>query len=174
MNVRLAFLTPWLLLNAVKVMSQAHDDTVTTEELVSQSDLIVIVRRAEPFTSVVKKRTSLWLWKPPFEVIYHHYVIEKVLFRSSREEVPEVAAVNLKVRMADYSRKRTVHKLYYNKGIRKIPIYRHYEGGIKPTEAALLIVFCQYKPEEKVFEYTVQGACESVEMEKTILSFLAK
>ena len=143
---------------------------ISLEELVQQSDWIAVVRKSSPFQVSKKKLTSMFPWKPRFIYQTHHYEVQEVLFRN--EYLSPITTTIIAVKPAHFSTRLRVHKLYHNKGVRKIPIYQRYESTFHREQEERLIIFCSYLSKGKGLSYKAESSWESVERKEEILSII--
>ena len=141
-------------------MSQIHHATCTLEDMIRQSDLIVVVNKTQPFRRIRNKRISLLPWKKPFPTIFHCYQVEEILFQKSTSNLIQ-PATHIAVRMAHFHQKLVVHKKYYNSGLRKSPIYSQYDGEMDPADADRMIIFCRREATDGILQYVIENAFEA-------------
>lgn len=155
-------------------MGQTDPVNVDLKDLVSQSKAILVVSRADPYSSVtdipITEKTDV----SPYQRVIFRFSIQDVLFNVSNTTF---SAGNLiEVLGANESTNYDIFKKYHLEGISKSPIYRYYESSENdPTKEKLFIIFLQSHSDgnkESTLYFTVENAYESIKTKSLILSLI--
>lgn len=171
--MRLRGLVVLLSTVALEAHTSEYNETMSLEQLVRQSDAIVVVTPAAPATEkheepivAAEKQSPAF---PPFVRVTHRYLVREVLKTSE----PLKPKQTLLVEVADVSTRREVHRRYHLEGVRKIPIYRSYQPrGTPDGGTGASIVFLNRSGGE--WEFTASGALEPETMRAEITTLLAQ
>lgn len=171
MRMNRAFTTAVLLTSLEAFTSERHDQ-IELKDLVSRSNVIVIVEPATPATvkteiAIAPKGGSIEKY-PPYTRIRSRYVVKEVLHAQGTKLEP---GKTIEVDAADFDTRLTVHKRYHLEGVRKIPIYAYYSPQKAAAEGAM-IVFLSGSSDS--WEFTAAGAIEHLDTRKAVEALLKK
>lgn len=155
-------------------MGQIDPVNVNLEDLVSQSETILVVSKADPYLSVkdipITEKTGVH----PYQRVTLHFDIHDVLFDASNKTFK--AGNLIDVLGANEFTNYDIFKKLHLEGISKSPIYRYYESSEEdPAKEKFFIVFLKrYTDNNKVstLHFTVENAYESIKTKSHIHSLI--
>lgn len=164
--------TTAVLLTSLEAFTSEHHDQIELKDLVSRSNVIVIVEPASPPTvkteiAIAPKGGSIAKY-PPYTRIRSRYVVKEVLLARGTKLEP---GKTIEVDAADFDTRLTVHQRYYLEGLRKIPIYTYYSPQKEAAEGAA-IVFLSHSSDG--WEFAAAGAIEHLDTRKAVEALLKK
>jgi len=154
-------------------MSQIHYHSITLEEMVSGSSIIVTARQMQPFTSTVtiplekKNHEGKLVELPPYEKFYRHFEVTKIL----KDPMKEVKKGPVAVAEAHFENSLDLHIEYHLEGLARSPEYRSYNGEKDVSDLAEAILFLHCFDE---LSFAFDFSWESIDRIKEVKKFLNK
>lgn len=157
-------------------VSQIHFRGVTLEQLVEQSQLVLVVKPAQPAQRKIEiaiGQDAQGREAPAFVRVLSRYQVEDALSFAGKELVGKTIEVD----GAHWQQSLSLHQSYYLKGVSKSPIFQRYEGSRSLAEGepkdTAFIVFLR-RDGGKGFAFAVDGASERLQNRATIEGLLRR
>lgn len=169
----MSFLTALLALVATGAATQVHYENVSFEDLVRQSQVIVVVRRAEPGTRDVK----IPITGPAGPYPDYGYQLDRLVVVEVIKGSGVKPGVTVELGPATAADDLHLHRSYYVEQIGKSPIYFSYESSLgwdkKPETWLEFMHPCRVEAEDH-FCRTLTGAREDIARRGDVEKLLAK
>ncbi len=162
-------------------MSQICYDEITLQEVVAATTLVVVVRPADPVSTIEEIAVGAPALEPgepaflqpgetvpPFTKVTLHYVVEEVLLNETGE--PCAPGQVLDVRRANWRQELEAHVNYYGRGLSESPIYRQYVGSHDDQEVPFIALLTRERGE---WLFAVDGAVEALAARDEVLHAIA-
>ncbi len=149
--------------------NRTYYETISLEELIRRSALILVVEKREPFqtTEEVPIRCPGGTTARPFVRLTHHYAVREVLLARGFPAGDSIA-----VRMANDASALEIQQEYECAHVSKSPIYDAYRFREERTQAGKSIIFIT--PDSRTtWAYTTLGAFEPVSEAPRIRKLIA-
>lgn len=150
-------------------MSRIHYQETSLEELVVQSQCILVVSKVNP--GLTKETVSIGKPYPPLVKFAVHYQVLEVL----KEESQVDPGATIKVYLKEYDRELRNHRAYYLDRISKSTIHPIYTSKTQRnydqlSECIIFITACK----DEAFRLTVEHAWETIGMKNQIVELIKK
>ena len=157
-------------------MSRDQIIQVPLDKILDYPNIIVLkVKKQIPFSNKKKKKVfNLFKSVPDFTYYIDHYEVEELIYNGNGELVKIKEGQQITVRSAEFQKNLDRHKEYYIKNIRRSMYVYVYENELDINTTDRAIVFITYSEKERMFEYSVVGAYDSIDKNDIILQLLKK
>ena len=157
-------------------MSRDQIIRVPLDKILDYPNIIVLkVKKQIPFSNKKKKKVfNLFKSVPDFTYYIDHYEVEEVIYNGNGELVKIKEGQQITVRSAEFQKNLDRHKKYYIKNIRRSMYVYVYENELDINTTDRAIVFITYSEKERMFEYSVDGAYDSIDKKEIVLQLLKK
>lgn len=147
--------------------NQIHFRDITIEQLVRDSQIIVIAQKADPY--ITYERIQFQDKKcPAFTKTMYHLKVLKVLYDQERGKLE---GKTITVLPADYDSNLYIHEIYYSKGISKSPIYQRFKAISDIEKDKYTIVFLN-KRQDSDYEFSVQDSYLPWSQKKNVIQLV--
>ncbi|WP_282081094.1 hypothetical protein [Aquimarina algiphila] len=154
-------------------MSRDRRVSVSLHDILQRPSTIVVkVKKNNPFSVQQEEKVKKGLMSGPnFIHPIHHYKVEEILYKGNEANQINIGQ-DISVRRANFRTHLRRHKMYHLRKMRKSIYTYHYEKEMDITTVNQAIIYITYQEEDKVFEYVVQGAYDSIDKKENILNLL--
>jgi hypothetical protein len=152
-------------------VGQIHPKAITLEQLIRRSECILVVKKAKPFTRIVKTELDSSGKFPPYESPRYAYKV--VTSIKDAGETKAAVGSRIEVAPAHDGTMLLVARKYELEGIHKSPILEFYnEKGWEIGKRDKYIVFLRRNDEGKSYAFTADHAVEGLEKKPLLDSML--
>lgn len=152
-------------------VGQIHPKSITLEQLIRRSECILVVKKAKPFTRIVKTELDDTKRYPPHESPRFSYKVVEVL-KDESDAKPAVGA-KIEVVPAHDRMMLNLSRRYHLEGVHKSPILEFYnDGAARVEKREKFIIFLRRNGEERNYVFAAGDAVDDIGKKSVIDSAL--